>query len=259
MLTGYVATAPRFRTVRGGTPVVSMRVGMTTRRVDRDTGEWQDGNTSYVTVTCWRTLASNVASCIRKGEPVVVRGKFKTNSYEDREGRPRSEIEIDAETVGHDLSRGVAHFQRTRRLSGETAADRFNADLASGETIRSGAAAEPADEEDMPAGLGLAGLGGAGLGGAELGDGGGDGVADPIGDEAGMAGIPLDGAGAPDAGAPDAGAPDAGAPDAGAPDAGAPDAGAPDADAPDSELFYDHAIAALVDEGREPAGAGLPA
>jgi len=45
---------------------------------------------------------------------VLVRGKFKTNTYEDKDGRPRTETRITADTVGHDLSRGVANYIRHR-------------------------------------------------------------------------------------------------------------------------------------------------
>jgi single-stranded DNA-binding protein len=51
---------------------------------------------------------------MHKGEPVLVRGKFKTSTYEDRDGRPRTETRITADTVGHDLSRGVANYIRHR-------------------------------------------------------------------------------------------------------------------------------------------------
>jgi single-strand DNA-binding protein len=45
---------------------------------------------------------------------VLVRGKFKTSTYEDKDGRPRTETRITADTVGHDLSRGVANYIRHR-------------------------------------------------------------------------------------------------------------------------------------------------
>jgi single-strand DNA-binding protein len=51
---------------------------------------------------------------MHKGEPVLVRGKFKTSTYEDKDGRPRTETRITADTVGHDLSRGVANYIRHR-------------------------------------------------------------------------------------------------------------------------------------------------
>ena len=58
---------------------------------------------------------------MHKGEPVLVRGRFKTNTYEDKDGRPRTETRITADTVGHDLSRGVANYIRQR--SKQQAAD----------------------------------------------------------------------------------------------------------------------------------------
>ncbi|HLI37872.1 MAG TPA: single-stranded DNA-binding protein [Streptosporangiaceae bacterium] len=135
-LTGYVVSEPKLRFVNGGTPVVNLRVGSTSRKIDRATGEWRNGETSYFTVACWRTLASNVASCLRKGEPIVVRGRFRSSTYEDKEGRSHVFVDIEADTVGHDLCKGVAHFQRTRYPAAGTA------ELAAGEAIRSGAAAE---------------------------------------------------------------------------------------------------------------------
>jgi single stranded DNA-binding protein len=123
-LTGYVATQPKYRRVGNDAAVVSMRVAWTTRYIDRRTGEWVDGNTSYVTVSCWRKLADNVALCLRKGDPVVVKGRLSVRPYE-KDGIPRTEVDVDASSVGHDLSRGVASFQRTRRAPGETAADQL--------------------------------------------------------------------------------------------------------------------------------------
>jgi len=113
-LTGYVASDPRSRETRNGVPQVSMRVAWTPRWIDRSSGEWADGNTSFVTVLCWRRLAANVATCIRRGDPVVIKGRLSIRPYEDKDGNARLAVEVDASSIGHDLSRGVAHFQRTR-------------------------------------------------------------------------------------------------------------------------------------------------
>jgi single-strand DNA-binding protein len=122
-LTGYVATQPTARTVNSGAVNVSMRVAWTPRRQDRVTGEWADGNTSYVTVICWRRLATNAAVCLRKGDPVVVKGRLSIRNYEDKQGMQRTVVEVEASSVGHDLSRGVAKFQRVRPQTGQTAAE----------------------------------------------------------------------------------------------------------------------------------------
>ena len=126
-LAGFVASEPAFRRIAGGTSTAKLRVAYTERRFNRETGEWGDGPTSFVTVMCWRTLADNVAVCLRKGEPVLVRGRLRVREYEGKEGSPRIAVEVEASSVGHDLSRGVAHFSRTRRAPGETAAENAEA------------------------------------------------------------------------------------------------------------------------------------
>ena len=62
-------------------------------------------------MTCWRRAAENVADSLAKGQPVVVHGRLRENRYEV-DGQPRTSLEIDASTVGHDLSRGVARFRK---------------------------------------------------------------------------------------------------------------------------------------------------
>ena len=104
-----------------------MRVGYTPRRVDRETGEWADMASSFVTVICWRGLADNVATCLRKGEPVLVKGRLQVRPY-DKDGVSRLAVEIEASSVGYDLARGVANFQRARRSPGEPALGRPTGD-----------------------------------------------------------------------------------------------------------------------------------
>jgi single-strand DNA-binding protein len=137
-LAGFIASEPSFKRLDSGTSTAKLRVAYTERRFNRETGEWGDGPTSFVTVLCWRTLADNVAVCLRKGEPVLVRGRLRIREYQDKEGSPRSVTEVEASSVGHDLSRGVAHFSRTRRAPGETAA----------ESTEAQAAAPPRDGEE---------------------------------------------------------------------------------------------------------------
>lgn len=113
-LVGYVAQEPRIRTTNTGKVITDLRVGISPRFRDRTTGEWRDSEPSYFTVSCWERLAHHVRASMHKGDPVLVKGRFRTESYEDKDGRPRTETKITAETVGHDLSRGVASYIRQR-------------------------------------------------------------------------------------------------------------------------------------------------
>lgn len=146
-LCGYVASVPKLGQTKAGRFVTNMRVGVTPRRLDRVTGQWSDGDTSYMTVTCWRGLANNVAACLRKGDPVVVKGRMRIREYEDKEGKSRTVVEVDASTIGHDLTRGVAHFVRTRRSPGDAPA----AGEQPGGGWPAGLPAEP-EPEDIPDG-----------------------------------------------------------------------------------------------------------
>jgi single-strand DNA-binding protein len=139
---GYVTADPKLHTTtRTGTPVTHVRLACTPRRVDRDTGEWKNMQTSYFNVTCWRKLAVAVAASIHKGDPVIVRGRFRTRTWSDAE-RVRTEIEIEADAMGHDLTAGWSHFLRERPQSPGAA------DESGGESVRQMAAAADADDLD---------------------------------------------------------------------------------------------------------------
>jgi single-strand DNA-binding protein len=113
-LAGYVAREPYYMKVNESIPKVVVRVAWNSRFADRVTGEWKDGKTSFANVNCWRKMAPNVVMSLRKGQPIVVTGRLQVREYDDKEGRHRIAVDIEADAIGHDLSRGVGHFQRLR-------------------------------------------------------------------------------------------------------------------------------------------------
>lgn len=145
VMTGFVTAEPKLgHTKATNTPVTKIRVGSTPRRLDRTTGEWQDGETSYYNVKCWRKLAENVSHCLRKGDIVLVRGKFRTRTWVDDKQHTRVEVEIEAESVGHDMSFGWSHFNRGVHTPPGTARA-----LAEGEAARQEMAPDPEFDEDV--------------------------------------------------------------------------------------------------------------
>ena len=62
--------------------------------------------TTYYTIKCWRRLAINAASSLHKGNMVLVRGRFSVHNWVDNEQRPRVTIEIEADSLSHDLAYG---------------------------------------------------------------------------------------------------------------------------------------------------------
>ncbi|MDX6742886.1 single-stranded DNA-binding protein [Actinocorallia sp. A-T 12471] len=114
-MVGWVAKRPLLTITRNGTPFLSLRVGVTPRWFDRASGQWENGQPTFVSVTCWRSLAENVnASNLVPGTPVIVQGRLRVREYE-RGGERRTAVEIEALAIGHDLTRGTATFHRTQR------------------------------------------------------------------------------------------------------------------------------------------------
>jgi single-strand DNA-binding protein len=124
---GFVAQDPHFEILESGTSLMSLRIGSTPRRYDRDIGQWRDEDPMFLTISCWRALADNLHGCeLKRGDPIIVTGKLRIREYA-KDGQRRFNAQIEATTVGHDLSRGVARLQRSQR-SGGLPEDRRQAD-----------------------------------------------------------------------------------------------------------------------------------
>lgn len=114
---GNVVNDVQLRTNRDGSVAATFRVASTPRRLDRSLGQWVDGPSAFYSVTCWRSLADNVAASVSKGMPVVVHGRLSQRTYEREVGGELVKLftcDINADTVGHDLGRGVARFERVK-------------------------------------------------------------------------------------------------------------------------------------------------
>jgi single-strand DNA-binding protein len=113
---GNLVESPKLRRTKNGHWVANFRIASTSRRFDREKNSWVDGGTLFVTVTAWRALGENVAQSLHKGQSVIVTGRYYQREYE-RDEVLKIAYELEATAVGHDLSRGVAHFEKVFRPS----------------------------------------------------------------------------------------------------------------------------------------------
>ena len=97
-----------------GTLVLNFRVACNERRFDKVSESWMDGESLYLSVSCWRRLAENAASLV-KGDPVIVRGKLRTREWTTDQGERRSVVELEANAIGPDLSRCAVTVRKQRR------------------------------------------------------------------------------------------------------------------------------------------------
>ena len=115
-LTGHLGADPKLRTTAAGVPVADFRVAVTQRRKVGE-AEWEDGETIWFGVTTWRALAENVASSLHKGDRVTVAGRLAQQSWVKEDGSLGTTLEVDASSVGVDLSRCPVTVQRPVRPS----------------------------------------------------------------------------------------------------------------------------------------------
>ncbi len=111
---GHVGTDVDHRKVGSGTDLATFRLATTPRRWDRTSRQYVDGTTSWISVQCWRSLAVHVRDSVRRGDPVIVIGKLKTEEWV-KDGVRNSRFILEATAAGHDLSRGTSSFQKSAR------------------------------------------------------------------------------------------------------------------------------------------------
>lgn len=112
-VSGNLTNQPVSRHTKDGVQVAEFGLACNSRRQDRSTGLWEDGEPSFFTVTCWRKLAENVLASLHKGDPVLVHARFSTREYARTDGSVKFELKLEAQSVGPDLGRSTAIVRRT--------------------------------------------------------------------------------------------------------------------------------------------------
>jgi single-strand DNA-binding protein len=110
---GLVATTPRSLTTSEGLPITSFRLASSQRRFDRTQQKWVDADSNWFTVTAFRHLAVNASRSLVKGQRVVVAGRLRIREWENGE-RSGITVEIEADSIGHDLSWGTGSWTRVQ-------------------------------------------------------------------------------------------------------------------------------------------------
>lgn len=114
-LVGNLVDDPELRFTPSGAAVANFRVASTPRTYDRQSGEWKDGESLFLSCSVWRQAAENVAESLQRGMRVIVQGRLKSRSYDDREGQKRTVFEIDVDEVGPSLRSATAKVTKAMR------------------------------------------------------------------------------------------------------------------------------------------------
>lgn len=122
---GNLGGDPELRFTPNGVAVCDLRVATTPRR--EIAGEWQDKETLWFKVSCWRQLAEHVAASFKKGDRVIVSGRLLQHTYERGDGTLKTDLLVDAALVGADVARFPVEIKRTVRAgsSAEVLGDKW--------------------------------------------------------------------------------------------------------------------------------------
>ena len=117
-IVGNLVDDPELRFTPSGAAVANFRIASTPRTFDKQSGEWRDGDSLFLSCSVWRQAAENVAESLQRGMKVIVQGRLKQRSYETREGEKRTVFEIDVDEVGPSLRNATAKVTKTTRSGG---------------------------------------------------------------------------------------------------------------------------------------------
>ncbi|GII84803.1 hypothetical protein Ssi03_27930 [Sphaerisporangium siamense] len=161
-IVGNLVDDPELRFTPSGQAVARFRIASTPRFLDRQSNEWKDGESLFLTCNVWRQAAENVAESLQRGMRVIVQGRLRQRSYETKEGEKRTVYEVEIDEVGPSLRNATCKVNKTARQGGG------GGGFGGGDDPW--ASATPA-----PPGGGFGGGGGGGGGGGNYGGGGGGG------------------------------------------------------------------------------------
>ena len=117
-IVGNLVDDPELRFTPSGAAVAKFRIASTPRFMDKQTNEWKDGESLFLSCNVWRQAAENVAESLQRGMRVIVQGRLKQRSYETKEGEKRTVYEIEVDEVGPSLRSATAKVAKTQRGAG---------------------------------------------------------------------------------------------------------------------------------------------
>jgi single-strand DNA-binding protein len=145
-LVGNLVDDPQLRYTPTGQAVANFRVASTPRFLDRNTNEWKDGDSLFLSCNVWRQAAENVAESLQRGMRVIVSGRLRQRSYETKEGEKRTVYEVEVDEVGPSLRNASAKVTKTSRSTGGFGGGPSGPSGGGGQAGYGGGGGRPADD-----------------------------------------------------------------------------------------------------------------
>lgn len=113
---GNLTKDPELKTIGNGNTVANFVIASNTRQFNRNTNQWENGDTLFLNCSAWdsqaTTLASNIAASLHKGMTVIAQGRLMQRSYQAQDGSQRTVMELRVDDIGPSLRRATAQVSR---------------------------------------------------------------------------------------------------------------------------------------------------
>ena len=117
ILVGRLTRDPELKRTTTSKSVCRFDIAMSTRIKDQVTGEWRDSDPTYGPIIVWGDQADRCNDRLKKGMPVYVEGRLRSNSWQAADGSKRSRLEVVASRVQF-LVRVDASAQQAKNVEG---------------------------------------------------------------------------------------------------------------------------------------------
>ena len=118
---GNLTREPELRSTSNGENVANFTIASSDRRFNRQTNQWEDGDTLFMNCSVWGGMAQHVAQSLHKGMGVIAQGRLKQRSYPANDGTQRTVVELRVDEIGPSLRNATAQVQRIQRGGAQAA------------------------------------------------------------------------------------------------------------------------------------------
>ena len=120
-ITGNLVADVDLKFTSSGAPVASFTVASTPRVYDKESGQFKDADQPlFMRCSVWRQYAENVAETLSKGMQVMVQGRLKQRSYENKDGQKVTVVELEVDDIGPTLRFATAKVTKAGRNGGSS-------------------------------------------------------------------------------------------------------------------------------------------
>ena len=121
---GNLTADPEVRTIGSGASVADFTIASTPRTFNRNTSQFEDGDTLFLRCSAWRDLAEHVAASLAKGSRVIAQGRLSQRSYQAQDGSNRTVYQLTVDDIGPSLRNATAQVTKTTSGSGFSGGNR---------------------------------------------------------------------------------------------------------------------------------------